>query len=334
MAGLVPRTVKRLLGLALGSVAALLLAELGLRALGVVREVGAPFSTWDAEDGVRLRPSLRATRHTPAFTMTLTTNRAGWRGPEFGTAPAGTVLFLGDSYTMGYGVDDGREFPALVARDLPAGVEVRNFGIGGTGNGRWLNVLDRELPRADARVVVMQFTGNDLADNLVEGLCRITDTGDLERCEPRPESRPRRMLRTVLEGVPLVADSHLMGMVRQLRFTRVQPPSRTGGNSSAGTPSLDLTMRIVEAALARCGDAGVPVLGLGVELEPEQERRLRDLFAARGATFLVSPTPTARPELFFATDPHWNEAGHRWAAGQVASALTSEPYAARMRSAR
>lgn len=329
MAGLVPRTVKRLLGLALGSVAALLLAELGLRALGVVREVGAPFSTWDAEDGVRLRPSLHATRHTPAFTMTLTTNRAGWRGPEPGPAPAGTVLFLGDSYTMGYGVDDGGEFPALVARDLPAGVEVRNFGIGGTGNGRWLNVLDRELPRANARVVVMQFTGNDLGDNAIEGLCRLSADGALERARAHPEGLPRRLLRRVLEDVPLVGNSHLAGILRQLPLE--PPPPEGPAAAAAAQRDLELTMRIVEAALDRCASAGVPVLGLGVELEPEQQRRLQALFAARGMGFVMSPTPAAGPGLFFATDPHWNEAGHRWIATQVDEALRSEPYAARLR---
>lgn len=329
MAGLVQRTVKRLLGLALGSVAALLVAECALRVLGVVREVGAPFSTWDAEDGVRLRPSLHATRHTPSFTMTLTTNRAGWRGPEPGAAPNGTVLFLGDSYTMGYGVDDGAEFAALVARELPAGVEARNFGIGGTGNGRWLNVLDRELPRADARVVVMQFTGNDLEDNAMEGLCRLSADGALERHAPHPEGLPRRLLRRVLEDVPFAGDSHLAGLLRQLPLG--PPPPEGPAAAAAAQHGLALTTRIVEAALDRCTSTGVPVLGLGVALEPEQQRSLQHLFAARGMTLVVSPTPGTQPGLFFATDPHWNVAGHRWAAAQVAAALRTEPYAARLR---
>ena len=73
------------------------------------------------------------------------------------------------------------------------------------------------------------------------------------------------------------------------------------------------------------------MLGLGVALEPEQLRGLQALFAARGMVFVVSPEPATAPGLFFATDPHWNEAGHRWAAQQVTAALGSEPYAARLR---
>lgn len=140
------------------------------------------------------------------------------------------------------------------------------------------------------------------------------------------------MLHMLLELVPVVAASQLMGMVRQLRFTRLEPPPRHGAGNTDHT-GIDLTMRIVEAALARCEHVGVPVLGFGVELDPEQQRRMRESFAAHKVTSLVSPTPTARPESCFATDPRWDVSGHCWAAEWIARAPGTGPSAARMQAA-
>lgn len=78
-----------------------------MRILGVVRVLGAPSSGWQAEDGMHMQPALDATGHARAFTLALTTNRCGWRGPEFDAAPAGTPLSLGDSHTRGHGVEGG-----------------------------------------------------------------------------------------------------------------------------------------------------------------------------------------------------------------------------------
>src|SRR5512139_2958291 len=89
---------------ALALLVSLALCELFVRAFVVVRNVGPSFTVYDADYGNRLRPSFSTVRIAPEFTMRLTTNSLGFRGPEPDAPPRGVVLFLGDSFTMGYGV--------------------------------------------------------------------------------------------------------------------------------------------------------------------------------------------------------------------------------------
>ena len=92
------------------------------------------------------------------------------------------MFFIGDSYTMGYGVSDGEEFPELVRRELVARrleIPVFNAGTGDTGNGRWVKFLRNEGGRLNPRLVILQVSENDFADNLKEGLFAIAPSGDL-----------------------------------------------------------------------------------------------------------------------------------------------------------
>src|SRR3990167_3315053 len=143
---------------------AFVVAELVVRVAVPVRNVGPTFSEYDPVYGKRLKRSFACTRTTPEFTMRFSTNSLGFRGPEPAGFPGRGVLFLGDSFTTGYGVNDGEEFPDLVRRGLEAsgiGVPVVNAGSGNTGNGYWLRFLEREGTRFSPRLVVLGFCGND-----------------------------------------------------------------------------------------------------------------------------------------------------------------------------
>jgi len=57
------------------------------------------------------------------------------------------LFVIGDSYTEGYGVNDGEEFPRLVGQRLSqryGPMTVINYGVGNTGNGRWIKILERD----------------------------------------------------------------------------------------------------------------------------------------------------------------------------------------------
>src|SRR5262245_5879731 len=144
----------------------LALAEVAVRLLVTVRDVGPVFSVPDPWFGKRLKPNLSAVRTTPEFTMRLTTNSFGFRGPQTDRLPLHAILFLGDSFTMGYGVSDGEEYPALIAAALQqryakSAPPVINAGIGNSGNGFWLKILARYGEAIQPRVVVMQVFEND-----------------------------------------------------------------------------------------------------------------------------------------------------------------------------
>lgn len=115
--------------------------EILVRLFVPVRNVGPTFSVYDSVYGKRHKPSFQTVRSSPEFRMAFTTNSEGFRGPEEPKRKGG-VLFIGDSFTEGYGVNDGEEFPALVRDEMRkrmgrAAPPVWNAGIGDVGNGRW-----------------------------------------------------------------------------------------------------------------------------------------------------------------------------------------------------
>jgi hypothetical protein len=125
---------------------------------------------------VELRPSqsarLRIDRSDgqPLFDFQLTTGPAGFRINEasVGEPPPGARLLhaIGDSYTMGWGVDAASSYPARLQRRLGPRTYVLNLGvdgfgaIGATGKSR---ALAERFPPACA---VYLFSPNDLEDDV------------------------------------------------------------------------------------------------------------------------------------------------------------------------
>jgi len=163
---------------------ALLAGEIAVRVFVPVRSVGPVATTYDPIYGKRLKRSYWCRRIGPEMSYVLTTNSLGFRGPEPTGPITGSVIFLGDSFTMGSAVNDGEEFPALVRARLddrfgPEAVPVINAGVANTGNGRWVKFLRDEAPRYAPRFIVMQFFVNDFADNVNERLFGLDADGTL-----------------------------------------------------------------------------------------------------------------------------------------------------------
>ena len=159
------------------------ISELIVRSFVQVRDVGPSFTVYDPVYGQTLKKSFSARRITPEFTMRFTTNSDGFRGPELGMLSSRPILFLGDSFTMGYGVNDGEEFPALVRAALSQRgskmVSVINAGVGNSGNGRWAKFLRAEARRYNPALVVLQIHANDFGDNIRERLFELSPAGEL-----------------------------------------------------------------------------------------------------------------------------------------------------------
>jgi len=300
----------------LSTLVALAAVEIGLRLFGDVRNVGPAFSQFDATYGKRLKPDATIRRVTPEFTMTLTTNAQGFRGPPLPASLAGAIVFTGDSFTMGYGVNDGEEFPALVRAALaPDGPPVINGGIGNTGNAHSLIWLEDELKGEAIGQLVLQLTGNDFANNRDERLFALTDDGRLERLPPRPPGA-RRNLQVLIEAVPGLADLHLLGLLRQAATAIAAPEATASGATTAG-PDDALTFALVDAILALAEAQAWPVFGLSVDIEGERAARLQEIFAARDVPLLFVPSKADRPDLYFEIDGHWRPEGHRFVADLV-----------------
>jgi len=321
-------------------VASLLVAEGLVRAFVTVRDVGPSFAEFDPTFGTRLKRSFATRRVTPEFVMDFSTNALGFRGPEPRTPRplAGTVLFLGDSFTMGYGVTDGLEFPALLrawytARLGPDAPEVLNAGIGGTGNGHWLLFLMSQAAQIRPAAVVLQLCSNDEKDNQRERLFALDSTSRTLRDLPSPSPRALQRFQMLAESVPGLSHLHLYGLMRQVRVGggaggdgqgATTPASGAGAQERTPTaavpetpPGAALAQAIVASCIAHCRSQGWPVVLLSADLAGPMLDRWRAFAAAQGVDLLIVPDKKSRPDLYFRTDGHWHAAGHALAADLV-----------------
>ncbi len=168
----VKRFIFVLVALGLFGVVGIVVAELGLRVLGVSHPI---FHRVDPELGMSLIPGISGmqTNEGEAF---VSINSHGFHDIEREIAkPANTirVAVLGDSYTEAAQVDREENFCAVIEKTLNASdslkgqrVEVLNFGVSGYGTTQELLLLRKKVVEYSPDVVVLAFlTGNDLRNN-------------------------------------------------------------------------------------------------------------------------------------------------------------------------
>jgi lysophospholipase L1-like esterase len=302
--------------------------ELAVRIFVPVRNVGPSFTVADPYYGKVLKRSFSARRITPEFTMRFTTNSDGFRGPELGSLSQRPILFLGDSFTEGYGVNDGEEFPALIRDALKAGAEavpVINAGLGDNGNGRWVKFLRHRAAQYNPLLVVVQICENDQQDNLDEGLFTVSPNGQLIEL-PVPLPGMERWAGGLLDRVPVVANSYLVGLFREVSWRGIL--ARRGSNLGSGPandshdPSGELLQSLLLDEMLRiCAANGWPVLVIIGSIPNPQAAKLEEFFSKRGVRMVIIPTKEERPDLFYRVDGHWNAAGHRFVADRVLEAI-------------
>ncbi len=308
----------------------LLLGELMVRVFIPVRNVGPTFSEYDPEYGKRLKANLSCVRIAPEFRMQFTTNSLGFRGPEPSSFPERGILFLGDSFTEGYGVNDGEEFPDLVrstlakqntARPIP----VVNAGIGNLGNGRWVKFLRNEGKRYNPRLVVLQLSDNDFYDNLAEGLFHLADNDSLVENSPRSPGSLRHVQK-IIDAVPGLAYSYLICLVRDvMSFTAAAPQAMP--SEEEVQRNNQLTYRLIHEIVAICERNGWPIVLLSADLNEHQLNELEVVVAEYKTPIIRIPSRETHPELNFEIDGHWNAKGHEYVAYQVLEHLKGYDFA-------
>ena len=143
--------LRRLLLIGAGVAAALLVAEVMLRTINVVPEVANPLYSFHESDpvlGWRGRPDVRLRFRRAEFDTLIEHGPDGWRRPD-PPAPADAtrrVLFLGDSFTWGWGVAQGEVFTDRLQQRLPS-VAVVNRGVNGFGTAQSISCSNASLRR-------------------------------------------------------------------------------------------------------------------------------------------------------------------------------------------
>ena len=316
------------LALGIGCLVALLLCEVGSR---YVLPIGTGVMRVTAE-GDRLRnwlPSGRTYRQISSeFDVETTITAVGHRAPAVTGNP--DVVFLGDSFTFGWGIEDDETFAALYCAE--ARRRCANLGAPGTGTvdqvARLARYLEEQSWRpTEVKLFVFAMTasfsaGNDLLDNFqsarrATGEESFSSTGVATKIASN-DVAPGALERLMGQRRFLLQHSNLLRLAKfywgpALRSTLVPGLDRI---------RLDESLRITHRAFAELdrlsGDYGFrytihlihPVQDI---IRATHEDTLRQLEAIapvpiRSTARLFTPDPK---EYYYAFDGHINAAGSR-----------------------
>ena len=256
--------------------------------------------------------------------MAFTSNADGFRGPEIESVTSRSILFMGDSFTMGYGVNDGEEFPSLVRNAMKDNcqnpVNVINTGMAGNGNGRWIKFLRSDAKHYNPSLIIFQVHGGDYSDNLQERLFELSTDRDLHELSI-PAQRVRRMLQRILDS-PYLSYSYLAGLAKQVQWYihHSNLDKNIEGlpmNTNRELSENQLLIRMMEEVLTICKNEQWSVLFLLSDIPSERMADLSKLLEIHQVPKIVIPDKLARPELYFRVDLHWNTYGHKYVAEQL-----------------
>jgi hypothetical protein len=214
----------------------------------------------DALVGYSLRPDWETVHASGDFQVPVRTNALGMRGAPVSSLPsAGSlrILFAGDSYPFGFGVEEGESFPVRTGQLLGAAlgrpVEVINAGVPGWAMDQTLLSLREHRLDLQPDLLVVSVMQNDIVD-LGWHRLEVDDQGLPTRVESRRHTVDQHGVLRWLDGdaalvevpVPqsrwLAERSQLYHWVRsrlvRLWLRTVQPePSRPTGEASSRTVS-------------------------------------------------------------------------------------------------
>ncbi len=294
-----------------------------------------PRSRFSAAYGLEFHPNRTMVNELSGrWRFEYTINAQGHRGPVMPVSnhyPRPNVVVLGDSFTFGYGIADGEDYPAQLRRLLADRYGVVNLGVGGWG-------LTQELRRYyelgrlyEPRVVVLQFTGNDPNDNLLYNVTNVEGGRFVfrDRDETQAISVVKRVLSdSVLQRSQLyaVARDHLYYMMR-LREIATAGAVEARGVTGGGTPASreqEFYNLLLETFARDMSSRGIKLLMISVEHHltefPLIRDKIRQLHSGGLVTFidLDELFKTAPNEL--SPEGHWGPLSHR----SVADALARE----------
>lgn len=119
------------------------------------------FASYSPDLGYVLRPNSEGVHSSLEYSNAFKINSFGVRDDE-SSLDNPQLVFLGDSFTMGWGVDQDQTYADLTGRKL--GVKTLNAGISSYGTYREM-LLFSKMKRDSVKLVVLQYCDNDLEEN-------------------------------------------------------------------------------------------------------------------------------------------------------------------------
>jgi len=322
--------MKRLLVVVVATVVALGVCEVLIAVLPVSLRPAPLFpgdivpeldATTDPLIGWKLPPSTVFEEATGEYSVSYASNSLGFRSRREYSADPPPVVFLGDSYTFGSGVQDDETFVALVDRELGAEVPCYNMGIGGFGiDQMWMTLRHYALP-LQPRAVVLAFIRYDL-DRSLSAYRRghiwrekpVYRVADGELVPMTVSNRPGAVQRLLLQRSGLVAVWRKVehSLARRYEVGRTWKVNRA----------------LFEAIRDDCAEAGAALLVVHIPVNRQHPTPVFDrVFAEIGVPYLDLGEwmPEDSDGLYYPEDRHLTPAGHRSVASVIVEQLRSEP---------
>lgn len=326
------RTARLMAKLLATTLATLVLLEIGVRLVAPVDRFEFIPNTFDPVCQIRQLAHARGFIRCPEYDIEIRTNGGGLR--EDRETDAGKILCLGDSFTVGFGVDREQTFAARIG--------ALNAGVAGTGTAHQLAWYAHEGWRYRPSVVVVAPVVNDPADDLRSGLFTFAPDSTL-RQHPAVQPRALKVLRGLrrLPGYTTwFARSHLINAVKQafaVRYHRRLGVVAAGGDDTAAVARREeaLERALLRRLRAECEARGAALVVMPVPAapgsapQPRQDRLYawlqREGFVVVDLRAAAAAAITAGERITYPVDGHWTAAGHALAAAALQAALGDPP---------
>jgi lysophospholipase L1-like esterase len=328
------------------------IAEVAVR-IYAPQEVAPIRFKFDPQLGDIPTPNQRGRKIRPGvFDYTFSHNSLGLRGSKEYSLQKNTehrLLFLGDSFTYGFGVSDDQTFAYLTEKRLlndRLSVEVINSGNSGRGTDYELKFYQVVGYKFNPDLVILCFCANDFIDNERGEFYRVSADGEISF---KPLNNSRKNVKIILYYLPgynwLVSWSQAANFVKEkavLWFIGHADPAAlkegpiviTYPQYFQGYVTEDnkrLTEIYVKNLVQSVKNAGgslmIVYIPMSVEVDAykknskisNDEKAIQQLAQKYGERlFSLTPVFAASPEpldqLYFLSDGHWTAAGHALAA--------------------
>lgn len=174
----------------------LLLGEYWVRNFVLVSKATGDCGLSDEVLRFKGKPNSQCSSRTPEWNIKFKLNSFGLHGPETTLEkPVGTyrILFLGDSFTQGYGVEEDKSFPRLVEKrlnEISSGkpkIEVINAGTPNHSPLLEYLYLKNEGIKFNLDLVILEFDLTDFSNDLAYSREAIYDDQGIPLALPPPE---------------------------------------------------------------------------------------------------------------------------------------------------
>jgi len=311
----------------IGFIIILLIGEFYLRI--VKPQAIIPRYVTNAPFGIRMNyPNINIWHTTPDYRINIRTNSRGLRTDREidyrKPSNKKRIVALGDSFTMGYGVNIENLYLTRLRKKLKdAGhnVEVVNLGVSGFSSAEELIMLENEGLKYDPDLVILAFYQNDLDENMISGLYKLSNN---ELVRNNTEYLPKIKLRNFLYSIPvyryLAERSQLLYLVRERIAGMIK--SSLLENSEVELKEMDnnknkriLGAKILDRIFETLNERGIPLVLLNIPtvqnasrtmetvIPVDNMRKFNELYYLDSYEILKDiPTPKT----------YWSRSHHHW----------------------